>query len=65
MSRFAHRGYEHRTGGYGRRRHKAVGFKRERRGGDVVKAAAAFAAVASAAVLLYLLRTISILLLFR
>ena len=29
MSSYSHRGYEHRTGGYGRRRHKASGFKRK------------------------------------
>ncbi len=32
MSRYSHRGYEHRTNGYGRRRHKSSGFKRKHDG---------------------------------
>ena len=32
MSRYSHRGYEQRTSGYGRRRHKSSGFKRKNDG---------------------------------
>ncbi len=37
MSSYSHRGYEHRTGGYGRRRHKASGFKKKPSGGEFAK----------------------------
>lgn len=54
MSSYSHRGYEHRTGGYGRRRHKASGFKRKDTAGAAVKGAAALVTVAAVVVLLYL-----------
>ena len=37
MSSYSHRGYEQRSGGYGRRRHKASGFKRKPSGGETAK----------------------------
>ncbi|MBQ3693037.1 MAG: hypothetical protein II931_06975 [Clostridia bacterium] len=37
MSSYSHRGYEQRSGGYGRRRHKASGFKRKPSGGEAAK----------------------------
>ena len=54
MSSYSHRGYEQRTSGYGRRRHKASGFKRRRRGGGAAKVAVIIAASAAVLVLLYL-----------
>ena len=43
MSNYSHRGYEHRTSGYGRRRHKASGFKKKPTGGEIVKGFVFFA----------------------
>ena len=37
MSSYSHRGYEQRSGGYGRRRHKASGFKRKPSGGETAR----------------------------
>ena len=54
MSNYSHRGYEHRTGGYGRRRRKASGFRKKSVGGAAVKGVTAFAAVAAVIALVYL-----------
>lgn len=37
MSSYSHRGYEHRSGGYGRRRRKTMGFKKRKRTGNFLK----------------------------
>lgn len=37
MSSYTHRGYEHRNGGYGRRRRKSVSLRRRRKGGGYLK----------------------------
>ncbi len=42
MSSYSHRGYEQRSGGYGRRRHKASGFKRKPSGGEAAKGLVTF-----------------------
>ena len=54
MSNYSHRGYEHRTGGYGRRRHKASGFKRKSGGGTAAKVAAVTAVSIGILALVYL-----------
>ncbi len=54
MSSYSHRGYEHRTGGYGRRRRKSSGFRKKNPGKTVAKVTAATAAAAAVIVLVYL-----------
>ena len=54
MSNFSHRGYEHRTGGYGRRRHKASGFNKRNGASSFVKGTAVLFVIVGAAALLYL-----------
>ena len=54
MSNYAHRGYEHRTSGYGRRRRMASGFKRKKRGGSAARVIAVIAALCAVLALLYL-----------
>ncbi len=54
MSNFSHRGYEHRTGGYGRRRHKASGFKRKSSGNGFIRYFVIIAAVIAAAALIFI-----------
>ena len=54
MSNYSHRGYEHRTGGYGRRRHKASGFKRKSAGSAAAKTAVGVAAAVAVVALVYL-----------
>lgn len=54
MSRYSHRGYEHRTGSYGRRRRKASGFRKKSGGSAAAKGAAALVTVTAAVVLVYL-----------
>lgn len=54
MSSYSHRGYEHRTGSYGRRRHKASGFRSKNRGGGVLKVTVTVVTVFAAAALVYL-----------
>ena len=54
MSNYSHRGYEQRTSGYGRRRHKASGFRKKNTGSGAAKGAAAVVSVAAIAVLAYL-----------
>ena len=54
MSSYSHRGYEHRTGGYGRRRHKASGFRSKNRGSGVLKGTVAVVTVLAAVALVYL-----------
>ena len=53
MSKYSHKGYEQRTGGYGRRRHKASGFQKKKAGG-ALNAAAVLIAAAAVTALLYL-----------
>ena len=54
MSNYSHRGYEHRTGTYGRRRKKASGFRTNNSSGKAARVTAAIAAAAAALALLYL-----------
>ena len=51
MSRYSHRGYEHRTGSYGRRRRKASGFRKKSGGSAAAKGAAALVTAAGGAAL--------------
>lgn len=53
MSSYFHKGYEHRNGSYGRRRHNSVGFRRRRKGKSIGKVVAAVLCVILAAVLIY------------
>lgn len=54
MSNYSHRGYEHRTSGYGRRRHKASGFKKKSSGGIFVKWLVVLVVAAAAIALVFI-----------
>ena len=54
MSNYSHRGYEHRTAGYGRRRHKASGFKKKSNGSGFIGALAVTAIIIVIAALVFL-----------
>ncbi|MBQ1389409.1 MAG: hypothetical protein IIY78_07255 [Clostridia bacterium] len=54
MSNYSHRGYEHRTGTYGRRRKKASGFRSKNKTGKAAQITALVTVVIFAFVLLYL-----------
>ena len=53
MSNYSHRGYEHRTGGYSRRRHKSSGFKHKHTGKNILKALGAVICIAAVFVLIF------------
>ena len=52
MSNYSHRGYEHRTGGYSRRRHKSSGFKHKNTGKNILKALGVLLCAAAAMALI-------------
>lgn len=54
MSSYSHRGYEHRNGGYGRRRRKSAGFRRKNVGASIAKAFAFFAGAVVVAALVFI-----------
>lgn len=54
MSSYSHRGYEQRTSGYGRRRHKASGFKRKPTGGEAAKGFVIFILIIAASALVFI-----------
>ncbi len=53
MSSYSHRGYQQRTSGYGRRRHKASGFKKKPTGGEAAKGLIIFISVLVVAALVF------------
>ncbi len=52
MSNYSHRGYEQRSGGYGRRRHKAAGFNKKPGENKAAKSIAVLLLIASASALI-------------
>lgn len=54
MSNYSHRGYEHRTSGYSRRRHKGSGFRKKSTGAKLLKAVMVLIAAAAVCGLIFL-----------
>ena len=53
MSNYSHRGYEHRTGGYSRRRHKSSGFKHKNTGKNIIRTLVAVICTAAVIALIF------------